>query len=221
MGKKNYAGPERRTYFDMNPWYSKNKEQGINDWHQHVTEADNVLREKIVRDISKKKPGKVLEVGCGGGDFTLSYSNLSFHHIAFEFSSVAIDMAKQKTNPSGVIFSEGDVLSLESYSGGPFGLIIAKDVLHCILDEDRILFLQNMKQSLLPGGTIHLTTHVGLPETNENVMKYIDRKTRENHLRTRVYLDKEDIENEFIESGLKIAEDLELPSYLHYYKLEI
>jgi len=116
----NIKGPKRRTYYDMNPWYEKNISNGINDWHQHVRAADKKLLDFIKSYIAKSDPLKILEVGCGGGDFTRSYANPKNTHDAFEFSSVAVETTKKKLNPSGVNFYEGDALNIDSYRNAPY-----------------------------------------------------------------------------------------------------
>ena len=198
-----FKGPERRTYYDMNPWYLKNHENGLNDWHQHVVEADQKLLNEVKKAITKVKPESVLEVGCGGGDFTLSYASSDFKHYAFEYSSVAIQMAKKKENPHSILFREADALSIDSYLDKPYDLIISKDVLHCILGIDRLTFLKNIKDSLSTNGLVMLTTHVGIPE-NKDVKKFIDLETRENHLKTRVYLDEVQVDQEMLNAGFII-----------------
>lgn len=213
-------GPDRKTYYDMNPWYLKNLNNGLSDWHQHVVSADKVLLEKVESVISEKSPTNVLEIGCGGGDFTLLYSKPTFKtHIAFEYSSVATDMAKKKNNPNLIDFREGDALDSNSYLEGPFDLIIAKDVLHCILGNDRELFYKNIKQSLSSNGMAVLTTHVGLP-VHPEIKKFVDYKTRENHIQTRVYLDKETIETEIIEAGFVVEETIALDGQLELFVLK-
>lgn len=215
----NLPGPSRRTYYDMNPWYTKNRSNGINDWHQHVLKADSIFLDKLLHSIAKNFPKNVIELGCGAGDFTLSYSQSNFTHIALEFSSVAIEMAKEKNNPTGIKFKEGDALARETLPNEVFDMVVAKDVLHCILKKDRKTFLDNLATLLNPNGILHLTTHVGLPIENEDVMKYVDSKTRENHIKTRLYLDIGEIEKEFSESNLLIIEKLDLPGNLVYFCL--
>ncbi|MEO0337000.1 MAG: class I SAM-dependent methyltransferase [Pseudomonadota bacterium] len=202
---KSFEGPERRTYYDMNPWYQKNRNDQIFDWHQHVEEADQDLLRFLKVKLQLHKPCSVLEVGCGGGDFTLRYSQQSFSHVAFEFSDVAVEMARSKPNPYQIRFRQADALDESAYSDSPFDFVVAKDVLHCLLREDRKVFLKNLKGALSDRGLILLTTHAGLPK-NQEVLKLIDLTTRENHLSTRVYLEQERIEAEFAKVGLEPLE---------------
>ncbi len=214
----NLKGPDRRTYYDMDPWYEKNISNGINDWHQHVKDADEKLLTYIKNFINKNSPLNVLEVGCGGGDFTLSYASEKFKHDAFEFSGVAIGAAKKKDNPVNVNFYEGDALNVESYRNKPYDLVIMKDVLHCILGADRMKLLKHLRESINENGTVILTTHSGLPKSEE-VLQYIDQNTRENHIQTRVYLDRAIIKKEFDSTGFKIQNLIELAGQLDLFEL--
>jgi hypothetical protein len=128
-------------------------------------------------------------------------------------------MAKTKQNPNGIKFQEGDALLSESYSEGPFDLIVAKDVFHCILGKDRTTFLLNIRQSLSGTGKAMLTTHVGLP-IHEEVKRYIDTISRENHIRTRVYKDEVDVEFELGLAQLQVIKKIPLPGQLVLYFLK-
>ncbi len=56
----------------MNPWYEKNRLNSINDWHQHVTEADKLLLEYLDVMLESSDIKNLLEIGRGGSDFSLS-----------------------------------------------------------------------------------------------------------------------------------------------------
>ena len=219
MMDKSLKGPERRTYYDMNPWYEKNKAQGVHDWHQHVGAADIKLLTHLKQLISDLKPSSILEVGCGGGDFTFKYSIPGVRHLAFDFSTVAVEMAKRKENPNEIEFMAGDGLDLSFLNGEKFDLILAKDVLHCILGEDRKRFFHNIAAALAEDGLALLTTHIGLPD-NDEVLKYVNPVSRENHLQTRVYYDEVHIDAEMEDAGLEVLEKFELPGQLIGYQIK-
>lgn len=222
MNTNNFKGPKRKTYYDMNPWYEKNKDNNVNDWHQQIESLNKVFYEELSNYILKNKPAKIIEAACGGGNFTLSYANPECKIDAFEYSDVAISLAQKKNNPCSINFFQGDALDFSSYKNKPYDLLIAKDLLHCIIGDDRKIFINNIKNSIQKNGTIFLSTHINLPVTNEFIMKDIDPKTRINNLSTRVYLDREFIENEFISAGFKISKSIIFDEYYSaIYELEI
>jgi len=159
-----FRGPERRTYYDMNPWYLKNQEKEINDWHQQIKEVNDFLLKEIKSLIKKDNIKRVLDIACGGGDFTLKYAGSDFSIDAFEYSSIAVEMAKNKDNFFKVNFFEGDALNPASYKDNYYDLIIAKDFLHCLIGEDRNNFFTLVNRSLNSNGTFLFSTHGNLPE---------------------------------------------------------
>lgn len=208
-----FGGPKRKTYYDMDPWYFKNQEKGIEDWHQQVLPLNDAFQTALSEIFSNHKPKKILEIGCGGGALAFSYAQKDLLIDAFDFSEIAIGMAKNKPNSDAINFYCGDALFLNSYPNRPYDLIIAKDILHCIIGKDRLRFLSHVAASLSSCGNFILSTHIGLPETYKEIMKTIDRETRINCIQTRVYLDRPVVEDEFDRCGLKIAKFLPLEKY--------
>ena len=209
-----FKGPERRTYYDMDPWYSKNKENHIFGWHQQIDEVNDYILGKMKFLIENKNVKNILEVACGGGNFTLQYGKAGLLIDAFEYSSVAIEMASDKANPFNINFFQGDAISFSSYKKDYYDLVLAKDFLHCITGKDRSSFFLNVHESLKESGLFLLSTHAGLPERYPSIMKTIDRETRINHIHTRIYLDKSHIEKEINENNFEI---IEVKSFEKYY----
>jgi len=197
----------------MDPWYLKNKDTGIFDWHQQIEEVNEFILEKIRDLIENNKIKNILEVACGGGDFTLKYASPDISVNAFEYSAIAVEMAKNKENPCGVNFFAGDALAGPSYKKDFYELVLSKDFLHCITGEDRERFLFNVWGALKDKGLFLLSTHAGLPEKYPEIMKTIDPDTRINHIQTRIYLDRVDIEREFKESNFEILESKNFAKY--------
>lgn len=213
MTLTDFKGPKRKTYYDMDPWYLKNSDSGINDWHQQIDALNSAFQEEISDFIKNKRPLKIIEAACGGGNFTLAYAKPGVKIDAFEFSKIAVEMAKKKDNPCNVNFYQGDALSAASYLNRPYDLLVAKDLLHCLIGGDRAVLLNNLRDSVSESGSILLSTHIGLPVSNKEILRGVDPATRVNKISTRIYLDRDAIEAEFGECGLKPVKTIVLDEY--------
>jgi len=187
----------QRTYFDMDPWYLKYLEDGILDWPGYHQSTERMLLSRIVAAIRLRRPARILDAGCGGGNFTLEYATSEQIVQGFDYSKVAIELAHAKQNPAGVEFFEADALDLRSYDAGPFDLIVAKDLLHFIKGEDRKDLLENLACALTDSGTLFLSTLV-----------LSDEKDQELQLSSTpplLRLECAEIESEIRESGLRVG----------------
>jgi ubiquinone/menaquinone biosynthesis C-methylase UbiE len=121
--------------------------------------------------------GWVLDAGCGSLAFTAkAYVNYSERPIVLlDLSIELLMLAKSrllKLNgkvPANIVFLHGDALQLP-FEPKSFGTIISLNLLHVFEDKDVERVLQELRNVLLDGGTISLTT---LIENNRFADKYL------------------------------------------------
>jgi ubiquinone/menaquinone biosynthesis C-methylase UbiE len=121
--------------------------------------------------------GWVLDAGCGSLAFTAkTYLNYSERPIVLlDLSIELLMLAKSRlvklngTVPANIVFLHGDALQLP-FEPKSFGTIIALNLLHVFEDKDVERVLQELRNVLLDGGTISLTT---LIENNRFADKYL------------------------------------------------
>lgn len=110
----------------------------------------------LVRIIEKKivKPCKTLEIGCGTGSNAVWLHSRGFLVSAMDFSSLAIEKAKEKalTQGADIRFSVSDFL-LEKKAQPDFEFIFDRGCFHSFSDKkDRKTFAKNAARHLKPGG---------------------------------------------------------------------
>ena len=108
--------------------------------------------------------GKVLELGCGAGDLSLLLSEQGFHSFGIDISPTAIDWACEKAKMGGfeAEFRVGNVLELP-YQNEQFEVVIDALCWHCIIGEDRKVFLWEALRVLKPSGLFIVMTKCGDP----------------------------------------------------------
>lgn len=112
----------------------------------------NIIKEKL--DI--KSGDKILEFGCGCGDFTEEISNILDDKTliyGIDLSESQINLAKERIKKPNVLFSI-ESCTHSMFKDNSFDFIIGKSILHHLnLDEA----LNEIKRILKPGGKIFFT----------------------------------------------------------------
>ena len=99
------------------------------------------------------KPGRLLELGCGAGDQSLWFAERGFDVAGVDISVNAIEWAREKASARALDaeFVTGSVLELP-FERGAFDYVLDGACWHCIVGDDRRLFLSEAAAALRPGG---------------------------------------------------------------------
>lgn len=128
------------------------------DWWGHQTKAAslrfqrriNLLKEHVVLTPNCK----ILECGCGSGDFTLSVAktlNLEYvSYYAIELSDSQIKIAKEKLNNYRLNIVKGSISNIP-FESNYFNYIIGNSILHHL---ELPLALKEIKRVLMYGGKV-------------------------------------------------------------------
>lgn len=108
-------------------------EKGI-VWWGHETEAGKArlkLRSKIaIKEAGIAKDSKILEIGCGNGDFTRYLAEETQASIlAVDISPELIKIAREKIKNPNVVFDVANIENLP-FEAESFDVIIGKSILH-------------------------------------------------------------------------------------------
>jgi len=122
--------------------------------------------------------GKVLELGCGDGNVSLALAERGYDIQGIDISPTAISWANEKAGKKGfkADFKVGNVLKLP-YDSDYFDVVIDAHCFHCIIGEDRKLFLANALKTLRPDGLFIVMTMCNDP-VDTQMAEIFDQKTR-------------------------------------------
>jgi len=112
-------------------------------------------QQEIVRiEESGQITGDVLDAGCGTGENALFLASRSHHVIGVDSVEKAIVTARKKAAERGlaVTFIVGDTLHL-SEIGRTFDTVIDSGLFHTLSDPERVVFVRNLHEVLVPGGS--------------------------------------------------------------------
>ena len=121
----------------------------------------NQANSRMIVEMAKIKPGdKVLDVGCGTGDLTLtakSYAGASGSAYGIDPSPEGIEIARKNAKRSGfdAIFDVGLVENL-SYPDAAFDVVISRLVIHHLPNDLKRKGFAEIFRVLKPGGRIFL-----------------------------------------------------------------
>ncbi|MBI4788917.1 MAG: methyltransferase domain-containing protein [Chloroflexi bacterium] len=116
---------------------------------------------RMVVEMAKIKPGdKVLDVGCGTGDLTLTAKKYagasgSAHGIDASPEGIAIARKKAERSGDGAVFDVGLIEKL-AYPDATFDVVISRLVIHHLPDELKRQGFKEIYRVLKPGGLFFL-----------------------------------------------------------------
>jgi SAM-dependent methyltransferase len=126
------------TPLDQIPWNNETPP----DILKHLVETEEI------------KPCKVIELGCGAGNYVIYLSTKGFDSTGIDISPTAIDIAKKSAEGRGVKcnFIAADVLGDMTEINELFDFAYDWHLLHHIYPENRDKYINNVYRLLKPGG---------------------------------------------------------------------
>ena len=114
--------------------------------------APDILK-NIVK-TGKIKPCKVIDLGCGAGNYVIYLSSKGFDATGVDFSKTAIELARNSALKKGAVckFISADVLGEMTEVQETFDFAYDWELLHHIFPPDREKYINNVYSLLNPGG---------------------------------------------------------------------
>lgn len=105
-------------------------------------------------DSNKIKPGRVIDLGCGTGNYAIYLAAQGFNPTGIDISAAAISIAKKTAMAKGVKcrFITADILDPNFKTDELFDFAYDWEVLHHIFPKDRKTYVNHVSRLLKPGG---------------------------------------------------------------------
>jgi SAM-dependent methyltransferase len=118
----------------------------------NVETPPDILKNLV--ETEKIKPCKVIELGCGAGNYLIYLSTKGFNPTGIDISPTAINIAKKSAVERGVQcnFIAADVLGDMTEINEQFDFAYDWHLLHHIYPENREKYINNVYRLLKPGG---------------------------------------------------------------------
>lgn len=112
---------------------------------------------EIFQDLIRSKklpPCKIIELGCGAGNYVRYFSKMGFEATGVDISEKAIDIARELAQKAGVKceFIAKDVLGDMTEIKSKYDFVYDWELLHHIYPEDRNKYIDNVQKLLKPEG---------------------------------------------------------------------
>lgn len=127
-------------------------------WQESAVQRESMARDAmhLYEKRIDLRSAKVLEIGCGTGDFSLELSKAGASVVALDLSHERIAAIKKRADAQGL---EMDVLvgdaQRTSFDDETFDLILCRNVIEHVSDPRKLV--EEMARILKPGGAIQLT----------------------------------------------------------------
>jgi len=198
-----------KDYFIHDKVYMKRKEEGLPGWDTEIVFNEQILiLEESLQSNYVPRSGKLLELGCGAGDISLWFAEKGFDVFGIDISPTAIEWAQNKARMRNVKadFKVGNVLDMKEYPDDFFDFVLDGHCLHCIIGEDRRVFLSEANRVLKPKGFFHVRTMCDRV-TDDETRKLFNPNSRclvKNGIALRYIGLKDDILLEIVQAGFRI-----------------
>jgi ubiquinone/menaquinone biosynthesis C-methylase UbiE len=182
------------------------KKAGEPGWStEEITQANLAKVDKALQARGIKS-GVLLELGCSAGNLSLLLAQKGFQAYGIDISPTAISWAKEKSREQDLDadFRVGNVLDLP-YPSDFFDGIIDALCFHCIIGEDRPIFLANVFRVLKPRGLFIVMTKCGNPKEPNYLFDWTTRCSIVNGIATRYWGMPESILEEIRTAGFEVV----------------
>jgi len=198
----------RKVYYDHEPRYKQLAGKGEKGWRAQGQSANfqRYWNLAFAPGFLPKPRARVLDFGCGGGEFAIMLARKGYAVIGTDYSATAIKLAEQNAKKAGLKnakFYCQDALKPKLRTNY-FDVVFSIHVLHCLIGTDRMVYLNNCRKLLKKRGMLVITCMVDLPKDKNMVRKFeINKKTRIDKYRSRYWASEKHILSEFKRAGFK------------------
>ena len=154
-------------------------------------------------DSGKIQPCRIVDLGCGAGNYTLYFASLGFEATGIDMSPEAIEIARKNARTKNIKceFIVADIVRELDKVEQKWDFAYDWSVLHHIFPEDRVQYVKNVHKILNPGGKYFSACFSEKDTTIETSGKY-----RKTSIGTVLYFSSEEELSELFTSYFNIIE---------------
>ncbi len=115
---------------------------------------ENLRRCNFLKSVGINNGASILDFGCASGDF-ISYAKKNYYMYGYDFSSIAVDLAKQRNTEIAERISAAEISQIEQFNI-KFDAICMWDVIEHLLEPLEVC--QNLISMLKPKGYLLFST---------------------------------------------------------------
>src|ERR1035437_2771660 len=160
----------------------------------HIKQATAKLYLSEIRRYQGLASGRLLEIGCGEGDFLVSAETEGWQVTGVEYSAAASDRARQRLKNGEVRCGD---LPAANLAAEQFDLCVISDVIEHVRSPRN--FLQEFHRVLKPGGTLFIATP-SIDSWSARIMRQKWMEFKAEHL---TYFDRQTIQTALFKSGFR------------------
>jgi len=115
--------------------------------------------QRITEKSYVPQSGPALELGCGEGHFCRLLAAYGYTVTGIDISKVAIEWASEKQSSGvNIAYVTGNLCQPDVLKEQIYDLIVDGNCLHCIIEKDRMIFLQNVHRLLSDRGIFFVSS---------------------------------------------------------------
>lgn len=148
-------------YLTHDEMYKAARAKGWNGWGGNERMArEHILLERLFSYNGVPKTGAALELGCGEGHYSRRLAEKEYEVTGLDVSQTAIDWAIEKITATKhkISFRVCDLSKPNVLGNQKFDLIVDGNCLHCIIGDDRSVFLDNIYHALSESGIFFVSS---------------------------------------------------------------
>jgi 2-polyprenyl-3-methyl-5-hydroxy-6-metoxy-1,4-benzoquinol methylase len=164
--------------YDYDAEYRRLRAAGLEGWagSQHERNSAHLAAtlDRLARESFPSPPASVLELGCGNGMLSSHWMARKGYEVhGIDISETAVAWARERSAESALsgTFRQGSVCAMPFFSQESFDVVIDGACLHCLIGNDRIRCLREVRRILRSDGVFVVSSMCGL-------LKSDDAKTR-------------------------------------------
>ena len=99
-------------------------------WQLETSDFERERFDYQLNFLKDRRYGQALEIGCGGGRFSLLIASVADEVVALDVSSLAIERARSLSARENITFKVANIMEYDPVAAGPWDLIVMSETIY-------------------------------------------------------------------------------------------